>query len=449
MRNKMPERWEIYKSMGRQIPGTRFICFKVPLRVGIVQNAVSKGAEWFCPRTLMDHCHSLGLIVDLTNTDRYYNSSDFTSQGIKHIKIPTAGKVIPSPRVSKQFFNTVHTFLEENKENVDYHCTHGLNRTGYLVCRYMIEHLGVPPDQAISDFNSARGHNQEREEYLTHLRQLKWQQEPAVSSDSENEEEATEVKTPTDNQRRGKRNFDAIRSQPKGSKGGLYRPGALPKGPAILDSNAKVWDDRKGACPKSGFKGVYNSGALATKMTMMNLGPLDQQESGHVPPTQNAEPGRMVEAAEPHKKATNRGHQQSQGKVKTSPFGGQRYYDSHYQGRAVPQYDFNFYQQQGSGLGPYKNSPRWSRNVRWEGNSTQGRPRQYQGPRQYATPPKEKLDFSSTPKAHGSRRNPFSPATPATYRRRSNPFSPGTSNNIFSPEASKTFSPKTRSYRRN
>lgn len=45
----------------------------------------------------------------------------------------------------------------------------------------------------------------------------------------------------------------------------------------------------------------------------MNLGPLDQQESGHVPPTQNAEPGRMVEAAEPHKKATNRGHQQSQG----------------------------------------------------------------------------------------------------------------------------------------
>lgn len=397
----MPERWEIYKSMGRQIPGTRFICFKVPLRVGIVQNAVSKGAEWFCPRTLMDHCHSLGLIVDLTNTDRYYNSSDFTSQGIKHIKIPTAGKVIPSPRVSKQFFNTVHTFLEENKENeklIGVHCTHGLNRTGYLVCRYMIEHLGVPPDQAISDFNSARGHNQEREEYLTHLRQLKWQQEPAVSSDSENEEEATEVKTPTDNQRRGKRNFDAIRDEDDDDES--WPTGPARKWPRTPHTERRTWEDgRSGRTPQKGYK---------------------QRPS-----------------AKPRHK------------VKTSPFGGQRYYDSHYQGRAVPQYDFNFYQQQGSGLGPYKNSPRWSRNVRWEGNSTQGRPRQYQGPRQYATPPKEKLDFSSTPKAHGSRRNPFSPATPATYRRRSNPFSPGTSNNIFSPEASKTFSPKTRSYRRN
>ncbi|XP_064093540.1 RNA/RNP complex-1-interacting phosphatase-like isoform X3 [Macrobrachium nipponense] len=310
MKNKMPDRWEIYKSMGRQIPGTRFICFKVPLRVEIVQNAVSRGAEWFCPRTLMDHCHNLGIIVDLTNTDRYYNSSDFTSQGIKHIKIPTMGKVVPSPKVFKQFFKTVHRFLEENKENeklIGVHCTHGLNRTGYLVCRYMIEHLGVPPDQAISDFNSARGHDQEREEYLCHLRQLKWQQEPAVSSDSENES-AKEVKTPTGNQRRAKRNFDAIRSPPKGSKGGLYRPGALPKGPAILDSNTKVWDDRKGAYPKSGFKGVYNSGALAAKMTMMTLGPLDQQESGHVPPTQNVETmssstGSIIEAAGPQGKA--------------------------------------------------------------------------------------------------------------------------------------------------
>ncbi|XP_068213185.1 RNA/RNP complex-1-interacting phosphatase homolog [Palaemon carinicauda] len=100
--NKMPDRWEVYKPMGRQIPGTRFICFKVPLRQEIGENAYRKGAEWFCPRTLMDHCHNLGLIVDLTNTNRYYDRSVFTLQGIKHMKIPTMGKAIPSQKISKQ-----------------------------------------------------------------------------------------------------------------------------------------------------------------------------------------------------------------------------------------------------------------------------------------------------------------------------------------------------------
>lgn len=30
----------------------------------------------------------LGMIVDLTNTDRYYSSSDFKKEGIKYLKVP-------------------------------------------------------------------------------------------------------------------------------------------------------------------------------------------------------------------------------------------------------------------------------------------------------------------------------------------------------------------------
>ena len=30
------------------------------------------------------------------------------------------------------------------------HCTHGVNRTGYMVCRYMISKLGFTPDLAIA-----------------------------------------------------------------------------------------------------------------------------------------------------------------------------------------------------------------------------------------------------------------------------------------------------------
>lgn len=37
---KLPDRWLDYKPVGDIIPGTRFICFKVPLRV------VSLNAFW-------------------------------------------------------------------------------------------------------------------------------------------------------------------------------------------------------------------------------------------------------------------------------------------------------------------------------------------------------------------------------------------------------------------
>lgn len=30
------------------------------------------------------------------------------------------------------------------------HSKHGVNRAGYMICRYMIEELGIQPEQAIS-----------------------------------------------------------------------------------------------------------------------------------------------------------------------------------------------------------------------------------------------------------------------------------------------------------
>ena len=55
------------------------------------------------------------------------------------------------------------------------HCTHGLNRSGYIICRYMIEKDGVDPDEAIERFNTARGHEQTRVNYLEHLRSKAWE----------------------------------------------------------------------------------------------------------------------------------------------------------------------------------------------------------------------------------------------------------------------------------
>ena len=34
-------------------------------------------------------------------------------------------------------------------ELVGIHCTHGVNRTGYVLCRYLIEYLNYEPERAI------------------------------------------------------------------------------------------------------------------------------------------------------------------------------------------------------------------------------------------------------------------------------------------------------------
>ncbi|XP_069475028.1 RNA/RNP complex-1-interacting phosphatase isoform X3 [Ambystoma mexicanum] len=127
--NKLPDRWLHYIPLGRRIPGTRFIAFKVPLSGAL-------------PKTLA------------------------------HLKIFTAGKVIPDAHTIRQFQSTVTTFLTENADNdklIGVHCTHGLNRTGYLVCRYLIDVEGMDPDMAIEMFQESRGHLMERQNFIQDL----------------------------------------------------------------------------------------------------------------------------------------------------------------------------------------------------------------------------------------------------------------------------------------
>lgn len=176
-RRSIPDRWLAYKPIGERIPGTKFIAFKVPLKEGVVKGLPQN--ERFTTQALMESLPNLGLVIDLTNTDRYYNRQDFLGQGILYEKIFCRGHEIPNQSVVDKFFSAVNKYFEHHQssdaENGDdkligVHCTHGLNRTGYLVCRYMIQRMGFTPEDAITAFEEARGYPMEREEYLKSLR---------------------------------------------------------------------------------------------------------------------------------------------------------------------------------------------------------------------------------------------------------------------------------------
>ncbi|XP_008569403.1 PREDICTED: RNA/RNP complex-1-interacting phosphatase isoform X5 [Galeopterus variegatus] len=167
------DRWKDYLPVGQRMPGTRFIAFKVPLQKSFEEKLAPE--ERFSPLDLFNKIREqneeLGLIIDLTYTQRYYKPEDLP-ETIPYLKIFTVGHRVPDDDTILKFKCAVNGFLKENKDNdklIGVHCTHGLNRTGYLICRYLIDVEGMRPDDAIELFNRCRGHCLERQNYIEDL----------------------------------------------------------------------------------------------------------------------------------------------------------------------------------------------------------------------------------------------------------------------------------------
>ncbi|XP_004590833.3 RNA/RNP complex-1-interacting phosphatase [Ochotona princeps] len=172
-KNSIPERWNDYLPVGQRMPGTRFIAFKVPLQKSFEKKLAPE--EYFSPLDLLNKIREqneeLGLIIDLTYTQRYYKPEDLP-ETVSYLKISTVGHQVPDDNTIVKFKRAVNGFVKENKDNdklIGVHCTHGLNRTGYLICRYLIDVQGMRPDDAIELFNRCRGHCLERQNYIEDL----------------------------------------------------------------------------------------------------------------------------------------------------------------------------------------------------------------------------------------------------------------------------------------
>uniref|UniRef100_H3D7W4 RNA/RNP complex-1-interacting phosphatase n=1 Tax=Tetraodon nigroviridis TaxID=99883 RepID=H3D7W4_TETNG len=166
-------RWLDYEAVGKRLRGTRFIAFKVPLKRALTSQLPRSDAfgHWELLENLNTEQQELGLIIDLTFTSRYYGLQDLP-QSLMYVKIFTAGHDVPSDATILSFKRAVRRFLRDNADNdklIGVHCTHGLNRTGYLICRYLIDVDGIEPKKAVKLFNAARGHRIERQNYLDDL----------------------------------------------------------------------------------------------------------------------------------------------------------------------------------------------------------------------------------------------------------------------------------------
>ncbi|TKY63429.1 mRNA-capping enzyme [Spatholobus suberectus] len=99
----------------------------------------------------------LGLVIDLTNTSRYYPVADLKKECIKHVKIQCKGRdSVPDNLSVNQFVYEVTQFLSRQKHSKKYilvHCTHGHNRTGYMIIHYLMRAMSMSVTQRSSEFD--------------------------------------------------------------------------------------------------------------------------------------------------------------------------------------------------------------------------------------------------------------------------------------------------------
>ena len=113
----------------------------------------------------------IGLWIDLTNTKRFYKSSIIEDLGIQYVKMPCKGhSETPTEDQVRSFVGICQKFISFHPmEIIVVHCTHGFNRTGFLISAYLIEQFDWSVDAAYMAFRDQRPPGMYKEEYINEL----------------------------------------------------------------------------------------------------------------------------------------------------------------------------------------------------------------------------------------------------------------------------------------
>ncbi|PON36910.1 mRNA capping enzyme, bifunctional [Parasponia andersonii] len=172
-KSRLPPGWLDCPAFGKEI------CCMIPSKVPLGEaynDCVPPGKRYSFKQVIHNQRVSgrkLGLVIDLTNTSRYYQTTDLKKEGIKHVKIQCKGRgSVPDNPSVNQFVHEVSQFLYRQKHSKKYilvHCTHGHNRTGYMIVHYLMRSQQYSVTEAIAAFSEARSPGIYKPDYIDAL----------------------------------------------------------------------------------------------------------------------------------------------------------------------------------------------------------------------------------------------------------------------------------------
>lgn len=176
------EQWLGCTPVGWNVPGTPLVPCKTPFEGPLADRAYSAGLltdkQWFGKAELVKKCRKqetpIGLVIDMVNTDKYYKGFSESLDGIEYQKFRIPGRTVPPREAMEEIFDAIDGFVARRPdEYVAVHCTHGVNRTGFLIAAYLMTrgHLRTR-QKAVSTFEYARGMKMDKEYLIEALDML-------------------------------------------------------------------------------------------------------------------------------------------------------------------------------------------------------------------------------------------------------------------------------------
>ena len=154
------EKWNNTEAYGKIVEGTRIIPMKL----------MRDEDEKHSPNHVLERFPNVGLIIDLSNDEGSYCKNKFIEKGIQYKRIQIESKVIPSSTDVFEFIQMVKKFCNSNTEKeIIVHCHYGYNRTGLMICAYLIEEENVSVQEALKRFKDSRPPGIKHQNYIDKL----------------------------------------------------------------------------------------------------------------------------------------------------------------------------------------------------------------------------------------------------------------------------------------
>ena len=164
----IPKRWVMCPRIGDMVAHTQFVPLKTPL--GRIYDPYLHPHHQFTPAMAVEQ-RNVTNIICLANTEKRYDATDREVNG-KVISWDwiKCGQQAPTDERYREFEKTVKRILKENPSAViGVHCTHGFNRTGFMIVRFLVETQKMDVIEALDLFKKARPPGIYKEDYVHRL----------------------------------------------------------------------------------------------------------------------------------------------------------------------------------------------------------------------------------------------------------------------------------------
>ena len=153
------QKWGDYESCGENVGKTKFVPMKTPLSLEFLEQMEKYAHILTVEKMLYEQRETkqreVTMIIDLSNHECLYEED--IPKEVHRVHVRNIAKSIPNIECCAKVMREATQHWKKHPEQyIAIHCAYGFNRTGFIVCSYLIEKENMTAEEALEAFAIAR-----------------------------------------------------------------------------------------------------------------------------------------------------------------------------------------------------------------------------------------------------------------------------------------------------